>query len=255
MTCVRPSTCGEHVLREGTAWSMARMSPNTRLRVVPVPVRTPLGARPPASTQTRLSPSSRSCSWIWVAPPWPMETVKITALVPMAIPSAVRVARRTFRVSARHAIRNAMPSSWRAKRTVVYRRILAHMDTARLGFQTRAVHAGEPPDPVTGAAAPGIVLSTSFVPRQAEVGFSTDVLAEDAPFLYAREGNPTVRQLEAKLASLQGGEAAVAFGSGMAATVALLLRCLSSGDHLVVSDVCYVGVAEFARKTLPRLGV
>jgi cystathionine beta-lyase/cystathionine gamma-synthase len=120
-------------------------------------------------------------------------------------------------------------------------------------FRTLAVHAGETPDPATGASAPNIVLSTSFVPPDASIGFSTS--SDDGPFLYAREGNPTVRQLEEKLAALEGGRGAVAFGSGMAATSALLLHELHPGDHVVVSDVCYVGVAEFARSTLPRFGV
>jgi methionine-gamma-lyase len=125
----------------------------------------------------------------------------------------------------------------------------------KYGYQTRAVHAGERPDPGTHASAPNIVMSTTFVIDDAEAKFSANVLGEDAPFVYTRWGNPTVRQLEEKLANLEGGEAALAFGSGMAAATALFLHALKSGDHLIISDVAYAGVAELVRQTLPRLGI
>ena len=128
-------------------------------------------------------------------------------------------------------------------------------DKPLLGFRTRAIHAGEEPDPATHASAPNIVMSTTFVIEDAEVKFSANALDDDAPFIYTRWANPTVRQLEAKLADLEGGEAAVAFGSGMAATTALLLHTLKTGDRLVVSDVSYAGVAELVRSTLPRFGI
>jgi cystathionine beta-lyase/cystathionine gamma-synthase len=128
-------------------------------------------------------------------------------------------------------------------------------DTRRLGLRTRAVHAGEEPDPATRASAPNIVMSTTFVVDRPDVKFSANALADDAPFVYTRWANPTVRQLETKLASLEGGEAAVAFASGMAAATALLLHFLKSGDHLVVGDVGYAGVAELVRDTLPKLGI
>ncbi len=128
-------------------------------------------------------------------------------------------------------------------------------DKPRLGLSTRAVHAGEAPDPSTGASAPNIVMSTTFVVDDADAQFSANALTAAAPFVYTRWANPTVRQLEAKLADLEGAEAAVAFGSGMAATTALLLHLLKAGDHLVVSDVTYAGVAELVRDTLPRLGI
>jgi methionine-gamma-lyase len=126
---------------------------------------------------------------------------------------------------------------------------------SELGLRTRAVHAGEGPDPTTRASAPNIVMSTTFVLDDPDVKFSANALAADAPFVYTRWANPTVRQLESKLASLEGGEAAVAFGSGMAATTALLLHTLKAGDHLVVGDVGYAGVAELVRDTLPKLGI
>ncbi|HEX8821163.1 MAG TPA: aminotransferase class V-fold PLP-dependent enzyme [Archangium sp.] len=66
---------------------------------------------------------------------------------------------------------------------------------------------------------------------------------------------PTVRTLEKRLADLEGGEDALCFASGMAAITGLLLHLLKSGDHLVLSDVCYAGAAEFARGMLRRYGV
>ena len=128
-------------------------------------------------------------------------------------------------------------------------------DKPRLGLRTRAIHAGEDPDPATHASAPNIVMSTTFVVEDADVKFSANALDDGAPFIYTRWANPTVRQLETKLADLEGGEAAVAFASGMAATTALLLHTLKSGDRLVVSDVSYAGVAELVRTTLPRFGI
>ncbi|HOU91378.1 MAG TPA: aminotransferase class I/II-fold pyridoxal phosphate-dependent enzyme [Polyangiaceae bacterium] len=126
---------------------------------------------------------------------------------------------------------------------------------AHYGPQTRAIHAGETPDPVTHASAPSIAMSTTYVVSDASAQFSANALGEEAPFVYCRWGNPTVRQLELKLADLEGGEAAVAFASGMAAATALFVHRLSAGDHLVVSDVAYAGVSELVRQTLPRLGI
>ncbi|HEY9595076.1 MAG TPA: PLP-dependent aspartate aminotransferase family protein [Spirochaetia bacterium] len=124
----------------------------------------------------------------------------------------------------------------------------------RLGFSTRAIHAGEEPDPATGASAPNIVMSTTFV-VDAGRPFSAEDFDEDAPFIYTRWGNPTIAQLEAKLASLEGAEGCVAFASGMAAATGLLLQKLGPGDHLVLSDVSYAGVAEFAKDYLATHGV
>jgi len=125
----------------------------------------------------------------------------------------------------------------------------------RYGAQTRAVHAGEHPDPVTHASAPNLVMSTTFVLERTGGSFSGLNFGDESPYVYTRWGNPTVAQLEEKLADLESGEAAVAFGTGMAASTALLLHVLSSGDHMVVSDVVYAGVAELARDTLSKLGV
>ncbi|HIB06523.1 MAG TPA: PLP-dependent transferase [Gammaproteobacteria bacterium] len=122
------------------------------------------------------------------------------------------------------------------------------------GFMTRAVHSGESPDPTTGASAPNIVMSSTFVIDE-PVSFSAQDKPEDAPYVYSRWDNPTVTILQDKLAALEEAEACRCFASGMAATSALLLSTLSQGDRLVMSDSNYPGTAELARKMLTRLGV
>ena len=122
------------------------------------------------------------------------------------------------------------------------------------GFMTRAVHSGESPDAVTGASAPNIVMSSTFVIDE-PVSFSAQDKPDDAPYVYSRWDNPTVTVLQDKLAALEEAEACRCFASGMAATSALLLSTLSQGDRLVMSDSNYPGTAELARKTLTRLGV
>ena len=121
-------------------------------------------------------------------------------------------------------------------------------------LRTAAVHAGERPDPATGASSPNLVMSSTFVTRD-PTGFSAHDMDEDSGYLYTRWSNPTVAQLEAKLCALEGAEACLCFGSGMAAAAGLLLTLLKSGDHVVMSDTNYAGVAELGRDTLPRLGI
>lgn len=125
---------------------------------------------------------------------------------------------------------------------------------SKTGVRTTAIHAGETPDPTTGASAPAIHMSSTFISEEA-AGFSAHDLNDQSPFLYGRWGSPTVAMLEKKLAALEGVEDCLCTASGMAAASAIFLTFLSAGDHLVVSDVSYAGVAEMARDTLPRLGI
>jgi len=126
--------------------------------------------------------------------------------------------------------------------------------TTDKGVQTLSIHGGETPDAGSGASAPSLVMSSTFVVDE-EVSFSANNLSSDAPFVYTRWDNPTTRQLEHKLALLERAEACLAFASGMAASAAVMLAHLSQGDHLVISNTNYPGTAEFARNTLTRLGV
>ena len=131
---------------------------------------------------------------------------------------------------------------------------MALKSTADKGVQTLAVHAGEDPDPATGASAPSLVMSSTFVVDE-EISFSANNLDADTPFVYTRWDNPTTQKLEHKLAILERAESCIAFASGMAASAAVMLAHLSQGDHLVISNTNYPGTAEFARETLTRLGI
>jgi cystathionine gamma-synthase len=112
-------------------------------------------------------------------------------------------------------------------------------------FETLAVHAGYSVDPETGSVAPPIHLSTTFArdPEGVPLGGHT----------YIRESNPTQSQLEAALAPLDRGEAALVFGSGMAAGVALL-QTLPPGAHAVFPDDVYYGFRAVAEQFLPNWG-
>ena len=124
----------------------------------------------------------------------------------------------------------------------------------KTGPMTTAIHAGEGPDPATGASAPPIHMSSTFVSDDVS-GFSAHDLTPDSPYAYARWANPTTAMLEAKIAAMQGTEDCLSTASGMAAASAIFFTFLSSGDHAIVSDVSYAGVAELARDTLPRMGI
>ena len=123
------------------------------------------------------------------------------------------------------------------------------------GEATLAIHGGEGERAQGAAVAGPPVLSTSYFTHPDAVGFSATDLKADAPHFYSRWSNPTLDVLERRLALLEGGEAAVSFASGMAAIVTLLHDRLQAGDHLVLSNVCYAGVSEYAHHVLPRHGV
>lgn len=113
-------------------------------------------------------------------------------------------------------------------------------------FETRAVHAGGEPDGATGAISPPIHLSTTF-----EHGPANEPLHG---FLYQREGNPTQERVEAALTALDGGAAALAFASGMAAA-ATLLQALPGGARVLFHRDVYTGVRRVAEGLLPRWGI
>lgn len=120
--------------------------------------------------------------------------------------------------------------------------------------ETLAVHAGEFVDPATRSSSPNLVMSSTFAPREL-TGFSARDEESYEGFVYARSGSPTVRQLEEKLAALEGAEDARCFASGIAASHALIMWRLSTGDHVIFPESNYVGTAEFARDSLPRFGI
>lgn len=125
--------------------------------------------------------------------------------------------------------------------------------SATLGFATRAVHAGEAPDPFTGAAGVPIYQNSTFAFRSAEQieVFNAGGLPH---YFYSRDGNPTVRCLELKLADLEGADSAVTAASGMAAISATVLEAVKNGGHLVASNDVYAVTKAFLRDDLPQYG-
>ena len=122
---------------------------------------------------------------------------------------------------------------------------------------TQALHAALVPDPVTRSIQPPLSPSVNQLFDPGQAAFSADGVEDLAalPFLYARWGNPTVRQLERRLAALEAGEDALCTASGVAAIAAVCFGLLKAGDHLIVSDVCYAGAHELMRKLLPEFGI
>ncbi len=119
------------------------------------------------------------------------------------------------------------------------------MPPQRPGFATRAIHEGQAPDPATGAVIVPIYQTSTFA--QAAVGVHQG-------YEYARTGNPTRTAYETAMASLEGGEWAVAFASGMAAT-ANILYLLVAGDHVIAADDLYGGTFRLFDKVLRNYGL
>ncbi len=122
-------------------------------------------------------------------------------------------------------------------------------------LETIALHAGAPARTIGAPVAAPLIASASFHTAPDAVGFSATDLTDATPHFYSRWGNPTVGLLEHRLAAMEGGAGAVCFASGMAAISAVFLSRLQAGDHLVLPDVCYAGVREFAQDTLARFGI
>lgn len=112
-------------------------------------------------------------------------------------------------------------------------------------FATRCIHAGQQPDPSTGAVSTPIFQTSTYVQES---------LGRHKGFEYARTKNPTRSALEANLAALEGGAAAFAFASGMAAIDAVVSR-LATGDHVVVTENVYGGTFRLFERVLTRTGL
>jgi O-acetylhomoserine (thiol)-lyase len=122
------------------------------------------------------------------------------------------------------------------------------------GFETRQVHAGQRPDPNTGARAVPIYQTTSYVfedPESAAAYFNLQEYGNT----YSRIMNPTVAVFEERIASLEGGCGAVAFASGIAAQAAALFTLLQPGDHVVSSTALYGGTVNQFKHLLRKMNV
>lgn len=122
------------------------------------------------------------------------------------------------------------------------------------GLGTRCVHAGQRPDPLTGSLTTPLYQTSTFVFTSAEQG-AARFAGEEPGFIYTRLGNPTQAALEEKVAALEGGEAALAFSSGMAAISAVLMALLRAGDHVIYGDAIYGCTYAFLHEVMDRFGV
>jgi O-acetylhomoserine (thiol)-lyase len=122
------------------------------------------------------------------------------------------------------------------------------------GFETRQIHAGAAPDPATGARATPIYQTTSYVFRDTAHAAALFGLAELGN-IYTRIMNPTQAVFEERIASLEGGVAALAVASGQAAETIALLNLAENGGHIVSSASLYGGTYNLFHYTLPKLGI
>lgn len=114
------------------------------------------------------------------------------------------------------------------------------------GFGTRCIHAGQQPDPTTGAIMTPVYQTSTYVQK------SPGVIIED--YDYARSANPTRKALEANIASLEGGRHGIMYASGLAA-LASCVHLLSSGDHVVLCDDVYGGTFRTMDKVFKQFGI
>ncbi|MBD5655323.1 MAG: O-acetylhomoserine aminocarboxypropyltransferase/cysteine synthase [Candidatus Eremiobacteraeota bacterium] len=128
------------------------------------------------------------------------------------------------------------------------------MEDHSFGFRTRALHAGTPPDPTTGARAMPIYLSSSFVFDSTEHAAELFALRTYGN-IYSRIGNPTVAAFEERMASLEGGIGGLALASGLAAQLTAVLCVAQAGDHIVASASLYGGTITQFTVTLKRMGI
>ena len=121
-------------------------------------------------------------------------------------------------------------------------------------FEALSLHAGQHPDPTTGARAVPLYQTTSFVFQDADHAAALFNL-ERPGHIYSRISNPTVAVLEERLAALEGGVGAVATASGMAAMHLAIATLAGAGDHIVASSSLYGGTINLLATTLPRFGI
>ena len=125
---------------------------------------------------------------------------------------------------------------------------------AQLGFSTRAIHLGYDPADEQGALTPPIFMTSTYAFESAEDGVAM-FRGEKPGYIYGRTRNPTQALLEQRLASLEGGEAALALASGIGAISATLLTLASAGDEIVIDATIYGSSYAFFTKGLSRFGI
>jgi O-acetylhomoserine (thiol)-lyase len=131
---------------------------------------------------------------------------------------------------------------------------MIEMSERALKFDTLQVHAGQKPDPATGARAVPIYQTTSFVFKNCEHAENLFAL-KDSGNIYTRIMNPTNDVFEQRIAALEGGTAALAVASGSAAITYAILNIAGAGDEIVSASTLYGGTFNLFSTTLPRLGI
>ncbi len=127
-------------------------------------------------------------------------------------------------------------------------------DQTTWNFETKQIHAGQQPDPVTGSRALPIHNTTAFVFDSTEQAANRFALAELGP-IYTRINNPTQDVAEQRVAALEGGTAALLLSSGQAASTFAVLNIAQAGDHIVSSSSIYGGTYNLFKFTLAKLGI
>lgn len=122
------------------------------------------------------------------------------------------------------------------------------------GYDTLIIHAGQSPDPATGALATPIYQTSTFVFASAEQGAARFALEEEG-YIYTRLGNPTQHVLEEKMAALENAEAALAVDSGMTAIAASLWTLCGKGDHIIAARTLYGCTHALLSHSMPKFGI
>lgn len=128
------------------------------------------------------------------------------------------------------------------------------MDEPQRGLNTRIIHAGQVPDPITGAITASIVRSAPYAFETLDIldQYSAKNLAH---YEYARTTHPTARIVETKVADLEGADETILMASGMATVTATFLAHLGQGDHMVITNNAYKRTIRFCTDTLARWGI
>ena len=127
-------------------------------------------------------------------------------------------------------------------------------DPSQWAFETRQVHAGQVPDPTTGARALPIYQTTSYQFRDTEHAAALFGLSEMGN-IYTRLMNPTNDVVEQRIAALEGGVGALLVASGQAAETLAIINIAEAGDHIVAAAPLYGGTFNLIKRTLPRYGI
>jgi O-acetylhomoserine (thiol)-lyase len=128
------------------------------------------------------------------------------------------------------------------------------MSDEKWGFNTLALHAGQQPDPATGARAVPIYQTTSYVFKDSDHAARLFSL-EESGNIYTRMMNPTTDVFEKRMAALEGGIGALALASGSAAITMAIMNIASNGDEVVSASTLYGGTYNLFASTLPRYGI